>query len=180
MIEIRETTAKDIRSVQGLWADGDVMRFVGFPDGLRKTEEEMQRWLRWIESNRPAIDHYSIFEDGSYCGEAFYQIDKEHRSAALDIKLLRAARGRGLGTAGLSHAIGEAFRNGAETVWVDPDPRNGKAIRLYERLGFQRRAFPAYLLSEGETPRSVYMELRRSDYGPGERTAEQRARRPHL
>ena len=86
--------------------------------------------------------------------------------------MLRAARGRGLGAAGLSHAIGEAFRNGAETVWVDPDPRNKKAIRLYERLGFHRRAFPVHLVHEGETPRSVYMELRRSDYGPGIGAAE--------
>ena len=172
MIEIRETTSEDIRSVQGLWADGDVMKFVGFPDGLRKTDEEMESWFRWIASNRPAIDHYSIFEDGRYCGEAFYQLDPEHRSAALDIKLFRFARGRGIGTAGLSHAIGEAFRNGAETVWVDPDPRNGKAVALYERLGFQRRAFPAHLVPEGETPRSVYMELRRSDCGTVAQAAE--------
>ena len=160
MIEIRETTIRDIGNVQRLWADGDVMRFVGFPDGLHQTDEAMRDWLRWIESGRPAVNHYSIFEDGRYCGESFYEIDEEHQSAAVDIKLFRFARGRGIATAGLSHAISEAFRNGAESVWVDPNPENAKAIALYKRLGFQQKAFPAHLISGNEAPVSVYMELR--------------------
>ena len=161
MIEVKETGIPELSLVQRLWVDGDVMRFVGFPEGLRKTDEEMRSWLRWIESGRPARNHYSIFEDGNYCGEAFYAIDPEHGCAALDIKLFAFARGRGIGTAGLSHAIREAFRNGAERVWVDPNPENGKAIALYRRLGFQEKDFPAYLLSGEEAPHSIYMELRR-------------------
>ena len=159
MIEIRETTADDIQNVKQLWADGDVMKFVGFPDGLHRTEEEMKNWFRWIESGRPDLNHYSIFEDGQYCGESFYRIDPEHQSAALDIKLFAYARGRGIAAAGLSHAIREAFRNGAETVWVDPNPENAKAIALYKRLGFRQKEFPDHLMREGEEPDSVYMEL---------------------
>ena len=158
MIENRETTAGDIKNVQRLWADGDVMKFVGFPDGLAETDEEMQNWFRWIESGRPGLNHYSIFEDGKYCGESFYKIDGEHQSAALDIKLFGFARGRSIAAAGLSHAIEEAFRNGAETVWVDPDPENTKAIALYTRLGFRQKDFPDYLIGEDEEPISIYME----------------------
>lgn len=159
MIEVKETTMNDIDNIQRLWADGDVMRFVGFPDGLHQTGEEMKGWFRWIESNRPVLNHYSIFEGGKYCGESFYRIDTEHKSAALDIKLFGFARGRGIATAGLSYAIEEAFRNGAETVWVDPNPKNMKAIALYRRLGFQQKAFPEYFAAEDEAPNSVYMEL---------------------
>jgi len=162
MIEVKETTSKDIDDVQRLWADGNVMQFVGFPNGLIETDEAMQNWFKWIESNRPVLNHYSIFEDGRYCGESFYKIDEEHKSAALDIKLFGFARGRGIATAGLSHAIKEAFRNGAERVWVDPNPENSKAIALYKRLGFQQKAFPAYLISEDEEQTSMYMELRRT------------------
>ena len=65
-------------------------------------------------------------------------------------------------TAGLSHAIKEAFLNGAEIVWVDPNPENRKAIALYERLGFQQKDFPEYLISEDEEQTSIYMELRKN------------------
>ena len=135
------------------------MKYVGFPNGLIKTDDEMKKWFRRIESNRPLWNHYSIFEDGKYCGESFYRIDPEHQSAALDIKLFAFARGRGIAAAGLSHAIREAFRNGAESVWVDPNPENAKAIALYKRLGFRQKEFPDHLMREGEEPDSVYMEL---------------------
>lgn len=161
MIEVRETAVTDIINVQKLWADGDVMRFVGFPDGLHQTDEEMQNWFRWIETGRPALNHYSIFEDGKYCGESFYEINAEHHSAALDIKLFGFARGRGIAAEGLSYAIREAFRNGAETVWVDPNPENLKAIALYKKLGFQQKSFPMYLVSENEEQNFIYMELRK-------------------
>ena len=42
MTVIKETTIEDLDNVQKLWADGDVMRFVGFPDGLQRTSEEMK------------------------------------------------------------------------------------------------------------------------------------------
>ena len=162
MIEVRETTVEDIKNVQCLWSDRDVMKYVGFPSGLVKTDEEMEKWFRWIESNRPVLNHYSIFEDGKYCGESFYKIDTEHQSAALDIKLFGSARGRGIAAAGLSFAIIEAFRNGAEIVWVDPNPENAKAIALYRRLCFQQKDFPEHLMEEGKGTHSIYMELRKN------------------
>ena len=164
MIEIKQTAAQHLKDVQRLWSDGDVMRFVGFPDGLYKTDEEMRDWLRWIESGRPRIDHFSVFEDGVYCGEAFYRIDQEHEnSAALDIKLFAFARGRGIAAKALSYTIEEAFRNGADVVWVDPNPENEKAIALYEKLGFRRKERPEYLICEDEPFMPVYMELRKGD-----------------
>ena len=103
MITIKETTMEDLKDVQRLWADGDVMRFVGFPDGYHETDENMEKWLNWSISNRPLANHFSIFEDDIYCGETSYAIDTEHQnSASLDIKLFRFARGRGIATKALS------------------------------------------------------------------------------
>lgn len=169
MIEIKETTIEDIQNVQRLWADGDVMRFVGFPDGLHETDDAMQRWFRWIIANRPILNEFSIFENGKYCGETFYKIDKEnHNHASLDIKLFAFARGRGIATKALSYAIDEAFRNGAELVWVDPNPGNKKAIALYDRLGFERKNMPEDLISQGGDPDFIYMELRKKQqHSPG-------------
>ncbi len=160
MITIKETAMEDIKNVQRLWADGDVMRFVGFPDGLRETDETMQRWFQQLNAARPAENSFSIYEDDAYCGEASYAIDKAHGSASLDIKLFRFARGRGIATQALSHAIKKAFRNGAKTVWVDPDPENVKAIALYERLGFKKKDMPEHVIALGEDPaKYIYFEL---------------------
>ena len=162
MIQVKETTIADIPNVQRLWADGDVMKFVGFPEGLQETDEAMQAWFRQLVQNRPASNHYSIYEDGTYCGEASYSLDREYGSASLDIKLFGCARGRGIAAQALSHAMEEAFRQGAKTVWVDPAPENAKAIALYERLGFQVKEMPVHVILAGEDPASyVYMELSR-------------------
>ena len=160
MIEIKETTYDDIKNVQSLWADEDVMRYI-WPGGLKETEEGVRGWL---DRNLASGKHYSIYEDGRYCGETAYQIDEASRSAAMDIKLFGFARGRGIATKALSHAMEEAFKNGAETLWVDPHPANNKALALYERLGFVRKEMPEHVIAMGEDPdRFVYMELRRSE-----------------
>ncbi len=144
MIEIKETTAEDIKNIQRLWADGDVMRFVGFPDGLRQTDEEMQEWLCRISSHSPTVKHFSIYEDAEYCGEAFYEVDREHNnSAALDIKLFSFARGRGIASQALSFAIEEAFKNGAKTVWVDPIRRMLKRLHYIRDWASNRKPCPA-------------------------------------
>ena len=162
MICIKETTLEDIKNVQRLWADEDVMRFI-VPGGVHETEEDMEAWFRWNVANRPAVNHFSVFEDGVYCGEVSYQTDEDKPdSASLDIKLFKFARGRGIATKALSYAIEEAFKNGAETVWVDPNPENVRAVALYERLGFVRKDMPEHVIAIGEDPEeNVYMELRR-------------------
>ena len=78
MISIRETTSRDLKDVQKLWADGDVMKFVGFPEGLHETDENTKKWLSWMEEGKPLRNHYSLFDDGVYCGESFYSIDADH------------------------------------------------------------------------------------------------------
>jgi hypothetical protein len=66
MITVRETTANDLAQVKQLWADGDVMKYVGFPEGLHETDERMQNWFRRIVSSRPTTNHFSIFENAHW------------------------------------------------------------------------------------------------------------------
>lgn len=163
MLEIRETTLEDLKNVQRLWADGEVMRFVGFPEGLHETDEDLRAWIERLSAARPRVNHWSVYEDGVYCGETNYSIDEQTRSASLDVKLFAAARGRGIATKALTHAIREAFRNGAETVWVDPAPENARAIALYRRLGFTQKDMPAHVIAQGEDPETnLYFELHRN------------------
>ena len=162
-LEIFVTGADDLRNVQRLWATPEVMHFVGFPEGLHEPMEYLEeKWLPWVQ-NPPRRKHYSIYANGiGYCGESFYDVD-ETGLACMDIKLLPDARGRGIGYAGLAHALNEAFLFGdAKSAYVDPDPDNEKAIRLYEHLGFRRTKRAAHLEDPG-CP-YVYMELTRADW----------------
>ena len=116
MVTIKESTLDDVKNIQSLWADGDVMEFI-WPGGLQETEEGVREWLNRSISIKPLGNHYSIEE---------------------------------------------AFKNGAETLWVDPHPANSKAIALYERLGFVRKEMPRHVIEMGEDPNVfAYMELRK-------------------
>ena len=161
MITIKESTHDDIRNIQNLWADEDVMRYI-WPGGLHETEEGVREYWNRIIDARPKSNHYSIFDDGKYCGETQYRIDENTQSAALDIKLFKFAQGRGIATQTLSYSIQEAFKNGASSVWVDPHPLNEKALKLYHKLGFTQKEMPEHVIALGEDPNVfVYLELRK-------------------
>ena len=163
MIIIKETTKNDLENTRSLWASGEVMKFVGFPNGLIKSEKEMLRWLERIEAHRPQVNHFSIYDGDAYCGEAFYAIDRFRGRAALDIKLFPEARGRGIGRQGLVHAMKEAFYNGAEFVYVDPNPENERALRLYESVGLVKTDMPDEL-KDPDFPNYLYYELSAEEF----------------
>lgn len=155
---IKESCKNDLAHIQSLWSDGDVMKYVGFPNGLNKNDEDMIKWLCWIEKSRPAINHYSIYDEGRYCGETFYNIDKSTKRAALDIKLFSFAREKGIAFRALKFAIGEAFKNGAKCCYVDPNPQNEKAINLYKRIGMVQKQIPNDL-DDTNYPGFLYFEI---------------------
>ena len=162
-VHIKLTQKEDLAYVQQLWADPAVMYYVGFPDGLHESMEHLEnQWLPWVQ-NAPNRQHYSIYADSiGYCGESFYDVD-DHGLACMDIKILPCARGKGFAYAGLSYALNQVFTQTSATgAYVDPNPDNTKAIRLYERLGFHRTNRAEHLDDPG-CP-YIYMELTRTDW----------------
>ena len=98
---------------------GDVMHFVGFPEGLIRTNTEMKTWLQAINARRPQANHFSIYDDGIFFGEAFYGIDCAHENlASLDMKLFKHTRSKGIGEKGLRFVIEQAFKHGAKKVFL--------------------------------------------------------------
>lgn len=154
-IRIKETSEDDLPNILRLWNDGNVMSFVGFPNGLGVTIEKLKEWLSWAIA-KPLRCHYSIYHvDFGYCGETFYNVNELHELAALDIKLLPNVRGKGIATYSLSFVIEQAFQQGnAAKVYVDPHPDNKKAWNLYNKLGFSDHPRPEFL-DEWDT----YLEL---------------------
>ena len=159
---IKITEKEDLLNVQRLWATPEAMYFVGFPEGLYEPMEQLkQDWLPWVQ-NPPLRQHYSIYDGKDYCGESFYEVDEEGY-ACMDIKLLPEARGKGIAFFGLSHALDQAFLvGGAKVAWVDPDPENVSALKLYRRLGFHETVRPKYLEDPGCA--YVYMEINQEEW----------------
>ncbi len=157
-ITIKETTESDLENIMSLWNNGEVMFFVGFPDGLGITLEKLKKWLEGA-IKKPERCHYSIYAEGiGYCGETFYDADVEHDLASLDIKLLPQAQGKGIAAKSLSFVIDKAFTDGnVNRVYVEPCSENRKAWALYEKLGFVRKTRPIYLEYEDN-----YLELTKS------------------
>jgi aminoglycoside 6'-N-acetyltransferase len=91
--------------------------------------------------------------------ESHYWGTVEPGTWALDIWIGSPAdRGRGLGTHAMQAAIRRTFeRSGAETVVIDPQVSNRRAIAFYERLGFERVGMRDF---DGDS--CLVMRLRRS------------------
>ncbi|TVP86946.1 MAG: GNAT family N-acetyltransferase [Acholeplasmataceae bacterium] len=158
-LHIRPTEEKDLEHVMSLWHDGEVMRHVGFPQGLDHDLEQMKTWFARLKQN-PRAAHFGIFDDDEYLGESFYRVLDGHDLAAMDIKLFAKGRGKGAGTTGLGFALDALFENKlAEKAYVDPHPDNLTAIALYERLGFTSQPRPAFL-----DPHPTYYELDRATW----------------
>ncbi len=154
-ITIKETDQSDLPNIMQLWNNGEVMFYVGFPKGLGVTLERLEKWLNWVNQDI-FRRHYSIYAEGiGYCGETFYEVDREHDLAVMDIKLLPEAHGHGIAAYALSYSVDRVFRNHLTTkAYVDPHPDNKKAWNLYAKLGFVSKPRPEYL-PEGPT----YLEV---------------------
>lgn len=67
--------------------------------------------------------HYSIYlEDGTYCGETFYDVDINTGVASLDIKL--------------NPAINYLMADGMENIFTQTWLGNGIMINLDKKIGF--------------------------------------------
>jgi len=159
-IIIKETSKEDLLNIMSLWNNGEVMSFVGYPHGLGITLPKLMDWLPWAVS-KPYRCHYSIYhEELGFCGEAFYHVDSIYELAALDIKLLPEAQGKGIAESALRFAIEQAFLQGyAKRVYVDPHPDNLSAWNLYRKLGFTSKTRPAHL-EQWDT----YLDISKEDW----------------
>ena len=150
---IRETEKRDLENIRMLWKNGDVMMYVGFPDGLEMSREDMADWLADMEAGRPAMAHFSIYDGESYLGEAFYGLNGE-MNAELDIKLLPEVSEEAADEA-LAGVVERAFKAGAEAVCASISPLNERAARLFERGGLIKKEMPETI----RMPGFVYYEL---------------------
>lgn len=164
-ITIKETDETDLMNTMNLWNNGEVTKYVGFPNGLGYSEEDIRNWFKKNQEIK-FFKHFSIYsEEFGYCGETGYGMPKnEDKILSLDIKLLPKAQGKGIAEYSLRFAIEQAIKDKAgKKVYVDPHMENLNAIKLYKKLGFIEKPYPDYLKND-DYPHSIYMELLLEEY----------------
>ncbi|AMC92497.1 hypothetical protein AOC36_00350 [Erysipelothrix larvae] len=136
-IIIKETTKHDLNNIMTLWNCPEVMLYVGFPEGLNISKQEIEHWFERLSQSK-SEKHFSIYTNQTYCGETFYRLLNDG-SCEVDIKLLPHARGKSIASYALSHTLScVLFEHTVAFAKVDPHPDNQAAITLYERLGFYK------------------------------------------
>ena len=170
-ITIKKTDETDLKNILGLWNNGEVMFFVGYPDGLGCSMEDMRKWYNTISSGK-SFRHYSIYTDDlGYCGETGYALEENeffwNGNCGIDIKLMPMAQGKGIAEYAIRKIIDEMLLEKVKyvSIWVDPNEKNSSAIKLYVKLGFKKNDFPKNLRDIGEdNGERDYMELKLSEY----------------
>lgn len=125
---------------------------VPWPDAARQAFLDSQFALQhqsYTSHYQPA-DFLLIEYEGRPAGR-LYLHRGEREALIIDIALLDAMRGRGLGTALLQRVQRRAHEDRLDAVTLHVEQRNHAARRLYERLGF---------VVEGETGHHLRMRWR--------------------
>ncbi|WP_425416568.1 GNAT family N-acetyltransferase [Oricola indica] len=106
----------------------------------------LQHWLEnppmneWWGDPAGYIQYWSVGNevDSGHGAEAPWLLELPRTAVGVDLSLGRPELlGRGIGTAVLRAFLARLFAEGHETVVIDPDEANSRAIRAYEKVGFR-------------------------------------------
>ena len=131
-------------------------------EGLPTTVENEEAFLRSMIGSSDGV-MYTAKEDGEIIGIAHVSRLKRRMShrASIGVSVRRCAWHRGVGTALMDKLVAFSRNNGIEQLELEVRSDNERAIRLYEKFGFQKiGTIPAFLKVNGETFDCDYMVLR--------------------
>jgi RimJ/RimL family protein N-acetyltransferase len=140
----------DIDLLLRLWTDPEVMKNVGFPDGLPITAEKIEKQLR----TQPSVEYDCVLivilnDTGERIGEAKLESPDELGVAKTDIKLLPAYWGNGYGREIKRALLQYLFdHTDCRMVQVSPNRNNKASIRMQEAVGGRRIGEGVYRFPE--------------------------------
>ena len=125
-----------------IWTTPEVMRFVGFPEGLRTDRQQIRAQLekpRQSEYDRCLL--VALEESGELIGECKLGTPDENGVAHTDVKLLPEHWGKGYGTEVKQALVDYLFTHtDCRGVRATPNRRNLASIRMQEAVGARRVA----------------------------------------
>jgi len=143
---LRQPKDTDFSFLKKMWENGKVMKYVGFPSGLRQSDNKIRKWIdEWCTGDRLRL----VVEDKKTkkpIGETGYRIEKKYpyeknkKVAALDIKIGDPNFWRkGLAAEALSALIAKLRNTSDIDIFeVTPNIENKAALKLYKKLGFKK------------------------------------------
>lgn len=149
---LRGYTPEDFAAFEAMWADEDVVRFIGGQVSTR--EQSWQRFLARIGGwNQMGFGFFAVIEkaSGHLVGEAGFHEARRQIEPPLEGTLeagwvlMPSAQGWGYATEAMQAAIGwaeAAFAGRRMTCLIDPD--NLASMRVASKLGFKEFARSDY------------------------------------
>ena len=147
-IVLRPTTEDDLAFLRTFFTDPDVYEHWG---GSALSDGEII--AKYLGRRSPAVECFIVHSDGQPVGYVQYHVaDDGGEGGGMDLVLLPAFRGRGVGTAA-TIAVVEYVQSqlGWRRFTVDPDAENIRGVRFWTRVGFR----PVRLI-EGDGRRKPY------------------------
>jgi RimJ/RimL family protein N-acetyltransferase len=137
-LRVRTATLEDVDLFYALWTNPDVMRNVGFPQGLRVTWSEIE-----AELGQPGVfNHLLVVElkaTGQAIGEAHLSYPDEEGIAEPDVKLLPQFWGHKYGAELWRALVAYEFTHtDCEVVQATPNVNNVGSIKMQEAAGAVR------------------------------------------
>jgi aminoglycoside 6'-N-acetyltransferase len=136
----RPMTSADLPLIRRWLAEPHVVRWWGDP--------AEQYALVSGDVDEPAMDQYIVSWDGRAFGylqcydltawNSGFGVHPRGTSGIDQFIGEPGMIGRGHGSAFIRAFVDERLRNGAPRIVTDPDPANGRAVRAYEKAGFEK------------------------------------------
>lgn len=138
MISFRKVTKKDVPIILKWWNDGNVMKYVGFPQGLNINDNEVVQSIKGYQGQEQADFFVILDEDGKVIGEFCFKLIRED-TATFDIKIGEVNRqGKGYGRQSVLQGIEYiAQMKTIDFIEIGVSPENSRAISLYRSVGFK-------------------------------------------
>lgn len=158
-VTIRTATIDDLAAIVAIYNEAVEHRFAT-ADLHPVTVDQRMAWFH--EHDAATLPIYVAEREGAvvgWCSLSAYRAGRAavRRTAEISYYVSVAARGRGVGTALVEHAIEQAPRLGKHVLFGILLERNAPSIRLLTRCGFQLWGrLPDVALIDGELVSHVY------------------------
>lgn len=172
-LKIREANETDIPTLIAWWASGDLMRHVGFPNGIQTDIEQLKTELvkQSLASTNEPSRRFIIFkkEEHKAIGElCFHQLDLHNKSCEISIKICEIdEQGKGYGEEALRGFLTYLFKTyQLHRIYLDTLLENTCAQQLYQKVGFKIIGIErdVWLDPQGNYRSAVLMDLLENDY----------------